>query len=185
MKSQETEIEKEKELEQKVQEYWTCRAHDFSTVRKNELKDNEIVFSQYENDKEKILKNTDEISQLQKTLKMYLTENDSLKNIENDYSAKYIEWKNARKTFEQISDRYVTAQAAILAAKLENGKPCPVCGAKVQVRKTKRKKKYYICEHNPETCNYISWNKPKIGEKWEPEKEKEVTKPKRKTRKKK
>lgn len=63
--------------------------------------------------------------------------------------------------------------------------PCPVCGAKVQVRKTKRKKKYYICEHNPETCNYISWNKPKIGEKWEPEKEKEVTKPKRKTRKKK
>ena len=63
--------------------------------------------------------------------------------------------------------------------------PCPICGAKVQVRKTKRKKKYYICEHNPETCNYISWNKPKIGEKWEPEKEKEVTKPKRKTRKKK
>ena len=63
--------------------------------------------------------------------------------------------------------------------------PCPICGAKVQVRKTKIKKKYYICEHNPETCNYISWNKPKIGEKWEPEKEKEVTKPKRKTRKKK
>ena len=62
--------------------------------------------------------------------------------------------------------------------------PCPVCGAKVQVRKTKRKKKYYICEHNPETCNYISWNKPKIGEKWEPEKEKEVTKHKRKTKKK-
>lgn len=64
--------------------------------------------------------------------------------------------------------------------------PCPVCGAKVQVRKNKKeRKKYYICEHNPETCNYISWNKPKIGEKWEPEKEKEVTKPKRKTRKKK
>ena len=39
--------------------------------------------------------------------------------------------------------------------------PCPICGAKVQVRKKKRKKKYYICEHNPETCNYISWNKPK------------------------
>lgn len=57
--------------------------------------------------------------------------------------------------------------------------PCPVCGAKVQVRKTKRKKKYYICEHNPETCNYISWNKPKIGEKWEPEKEQVKTKTKK------
>ena len=47
--------------------------------------------------------------------------------------------------------------------------PCPVCGAKVQVRKTKRGKNYYICENNPASCNYISWNKPKIGEKWTPE----------------
>lgn len=47
--------------------------------------------------------------------------------------------------------------------------PCPVCGGVVQVRKTKRKKNYYICENNPESCNYISWNKPKNGEKWTPE----------------
>ena len=46
--------------------------------------------------------------------------------------------------------------------------PCPVCGAKVQVRKTKRRRNYYICENNPESCNYISWDKPKPGEKWEP-----------------
>ena len=45
--------------------------------------------------------------------------------------------------------------------------PCPVCGGKVQVRKTKRKRNYYICENNPESCNYISWNKPKPGEKWD------------------
>ena len=24
----------------------------------------------------------------------------------------------------------------------------------------------YICENNPKSCNYISWNKPKVGEKW-------------------
>ena len=45
--------------------------------------------------------------------------------------------------------------------------PCPVCGGKVQVRKTKRKRNYYICENNPKSCNYISWNKPKPGEKWD------------------
>ena len=67
--------------------------------------------------------------------------------------------------------------------------PCPVCSGTVQVRKTKRGKKYYICENNPKSCNYISWNKPKPGEKWEPEDEnkekpvKKVTK-KRKTKKK-
>ncbi len=44
--------------------------------------------------------------------------------------------------------------------------PCPCCGGVVQVRKTKRRKNYYICENNPEKCNYISWNKPKIGEVW-------------------
>ena len=47
--------------------------------------------------------------------------------------------------------------------------PCPVCGAKVQLRKTKRGKKYYICENNPKSCNYISWNPPKVGEKWQPD----------------
>ena len=57
--------------------------------------------------------------------------------------------------------------------------PCPVCGSKVQVRKTKRRKNYYICENNPASCNYISWNKPKPGEKWEPEEV--VTEAKKKT----
>ena len=38
--------------------------------------------------------------------------------------------------------------------------PCPKCGATVQVRKAKNKKKYYICENNPKSCDYISWNKP-------------------------
>ena len=47
--------------------------------------------------------------------------------------------------------------------------PCPCCGGTVQIRKTKRRKNYYICENNPATCNYISWNKPKLGEVWNPE----------------
>lgn len=52
--------------------------------------------------------------------------------------------------------------------------PCPKCGATVQVRKTKRKRNYYICENNPESCDYISWNKPKPGEKWNPEEAEEI-----------
>ena len=38
--------------------------------------------------------------------------------------------------------------------------PCPKCGGKVQIRKTKKRRNYYICENNPEKCDYISWNKP-------------------------
>ena len=44
--------------------------------------------------------------------------------------------------------------------------PCPKCGGKVQIRKTKKHRNYYICENNPKSCNYISWNKPKLGEKF-------------------
>lgn len=44
--------------------------------------------------------------------------------------------------------------------------PCPKCGATVQVRKTKKRRNYYICENNPSSCDYISWNKPKLGEKF-------------------
>ena len=38
--------------------------------------------------------------------------------------------------------------------------PCPKCGGTIQIRKAKNKKKYYICENNPKSCDYISWNKP-------------------------
>lgn len=59
--------------------------------------------------------------------------------------------------------------------------PCPKCGATVQVRKTKRKRNYYICENNPKSCDYISWNKPKKGEEWNPEEKAEFEKePKKK-----
>ena len=54
--------------------------------------------------------------------------------------------------------------------------PCPVCGGVVQVRKTKKKRNYYICENNKgenEGCAYIYWNKPKVGEIFNPETDKE------------
>ena len=54
--------------------------------------------------------------------------------------------------------------------------PCPVCGGKVQIKKTKRGKKFYVCENNPGTCEYISWNPPKLGELWIPEKKEEKKK---------
>ena len=60
--------------------------------------------------------------------------------------------------------------------------PCPVCGGKVQVKKSKRGRKFYVCENNPNSCEYISWNPPKIGEKWSPE-PKEEKKEKTKTKK--
>ena len=55
--------------------------------------------------------------------------------------------------------------------------PCPVCGSVVQIRKTKTRRNYYICEKNGgigEGCYYISWNKPKEGEKFVPNNEVDI-----------
>ena len=74
----------------------------------------------------------------------------------------YPECRNAKPLVEEIDE------------------PCPKCGAKVQIRKTKKRRNYYICENNPKSCDYISWKKPQPGEKIEDtpdaELEKEVKK---------
>ena len=65
--------------------------------------------------------------------------------------------------------------------------PCPVCGGEVHIKKTGRGKAFYLCEHNekePKTCNYISWNKPKPGEKWSPEDNKKAPRRRKTTKKK-
>ncbi len=54
--------------------------------------------------------------------------------------------------------------------------PCPVCGGTVQVKKSKRGRKFYVCENNGKTCEYISWNAPKVGEEWHPEEPTKKTK---------
>ncbi len=40
---------------------------------------------------------------------------------------------------------------------------CPNCGGDILIRKSKRGKRYFICENNnntPEGCNFIAWNGP-------------------------
>lgn len=41
----------------------------------------------------------------------------------------------------------------------KTGIPCPLCGKEVVIKKTKKGRKYYGCENNPE-CEFMSWQKP-------------------------
>ena len=41
----------------------------------------------------------------------------------------------------------------------KTGIPCPKCGKEVVIKKTKKGRKFYGCEGNPE-CDFISWQKP-------------------------
>lgn len=41
----------------------------------------------------------------------------------------------------------------------ESGANCPKCGGKLLVKKSKKGKTYYGCEHNP-TCDFMTWDMP-------------------------
>ena len=39
------------------------------------------------------------------------------------------------------------------------GALCPKCGGEIVVRRTKKGRRFYACEKNPE-CDYMTWQKP-------------------------
>lgn len=41
------------------------------------------------------------------------------------------------------------------------GVPCPSCGKEVVLKKTKKGRKYYGCENNPD-CEFMSWQRPSV-----------------------
>ena len=43
------------------------------------------------------------------------------------------------------------------------GVKCPKCGGEVLIKRSKKGRRYYGCEHNPE-CDFMSWTKPKEAE---------------------
>ena len=57
--------------------------------------------------------------------------------------------------------------------------PCPHCGGKILIKKTKSKRNFYVCENNTndenKKCDYISWNKPGQEEKKTVKKTKKTT----------
>ena len=43
------------------------------------------------------------------------------------------------------------------------GVPCPKCGKDIVIRKSKKGRRYYGCENNPE-CDFMTWQRPKAAE---------------------
>ena len=55
----------------------------------------------------------------------------------------------------------------------KTGALCPQCGKDIVVRKSKKGRRYYGCENNPE-CDYMTWQKPKAANEAEDRVEKDV-----------
>ena len=67
------------------------------------------------------------------------------------------EYRDNKRTDTVVAYRYIVALPELRLEKI--GVKCPKCGKDIVIRKTKKGRRYYGCEDNPE-CDFMSWQKP-------------------------
>lgn len=82
-----------------------------------------------EQEEQKVKEEKAKVRNFQKVLVEYRELAKRLKNAQEDYQTGNAESIRIRKIFEQMEQNFLDGQAGILAEHLEEGAPCPVCGA--------------------------------------------------------
>ena len=82
-----------------------------------------------EQEEQKVKEEKAKVRNFQKVLVEYRELAKRLKNAQEDYQKGNAESIRIRKIFEQMEQNFLDGQAGILAEHLEEGAPCPVCGA--------------------------------------------------------
>ena len=79
---------------------------------------------------------------------------------------KEFDWSQFDDAEETVSSSTGSAANAVVQSV---DAPCPKCGGKVLIKRTKTKRAFYVCENNTNSenskCDYISWTKPGVNSK--------------------
>lgn len=101
----------------------------FNKDQLSELKDADIALVKVETALSKCEEEKEALENLKSQLEKYDAEAEILKRIQEEYSDMNIQWDKEQKNYILLEKTFLDQQAGILAQKLEEGKPCPVCGS--------------------------------------------------------
>ncbi len=122
--------EKEERLKDKKTQY-NQKVDSFKALKKeyDSLTDAGVGKEKLENSLEKAIARQRNINTVSETLKAWHDLSDELETLQQNYTQASDAYKDAKENYDTMHDVFFAEQAGILAEKLQDGIPCPVCGS--------------------------------------------------------
>ena len=122
--------EKDEKIKKKDKEKDEKKAnYDKHKDELSKIIDSGTELEKLKNKKENIKNTIGDINEIKKDLTDYYKKADELKSAQENYKKDNSEFLRENQVFEEMDQRFRDGQAGILAEKLEDGMPCPVCGS--------------------------------------------------------
>lgn len=98
-------------------------------LQKEEIEKGHLTFVENERKTEKLQAELERIQKYEASLLQYRKSSETFILVKERYENTLARYQDAKALVEEMEKRWLHGQASILAATLQNGEPCPVCGS--------------------------------------------------------